>query len=181
MKLAASNSPADRLVCGNALQLPYKNTSFDLVFCHFFLLWLSDPEVALREIQRVVRTGGAVLAIAEPDYGGRIDYPEVFSELGYQQTQALRRQGADPVMGRQLAHLFNKLGFKEIETGVLGAQWKTAEQGSDLETEWRVLRSDLVDVISGNELDNLQALDEQAMRNGSRVLYVPTFYAWGRK
>ena len=181
LKLAAGNLPTNQFICGNAQRLPYQTASFDLAFCHFFLLWVNDPEHALQEMQRVVRPDGAVLAFAEPDYGGRIDYPEVFGDLGRKQTRALHRQGADPLMGRQLAHLFTKLGFKEIETGVLGAQWKAADKSFDWESEWRVLRHDLREMVTEPVLDDLQSLDMQARNNGSRVLYVPTFYAWGRK
>jgi ubiquinone/menaquinone biosynthesis C-methylase UbiE len=31
------------LAQGNALRLPYDEQSFDIVFCHFLLLWIKDP------------------------------------------------------------------------------------------------------------------------------------------
>jgi len=72
---------------------------------------------------RITRPGGAVLALAEPDYGGRIDYPIKLAQMGKWQIESLRLQGADPLMGRKLATIFNSAGFDSVETGVLGGQW----------------------------------------------------------
>lgn len=60
--------PAAALTCGDALVLPYPSGIFDITFCHFLLLWVRDPLLALLEMKRVTRSGGAVLALAEPDY-----------------------------------------------------------------------------------------------------------------
>src|SRR5512142_3172594 len=37
------HAPAASLVQGDALQLPYANRTFDIVYCHFLLLWVRDP------------------------------------------------------------------------------------------------------------------------------------------
>src|SRR6266508_5757207 len=41
------NAPTASLVQGNALQLPYSRELFDIVYCHFLLLWVQDPLQAL--------------------------------------------------------------------------------------------------------------------------------------
>ena len=64
------------LTRGDGLALPYSNGSFDLVFCHYFLLWVNEPLQAVREMKRVTRPGGHVLALAEPDYFSRVDAPD---------------------------------------------------------------------------------------------------------
>jgi SAM-dependent methyltransferase len=156
------------------------DNSFDVVFCHYVLLWLNDPAGALREMQRVAAPNGAILALAEPDYGGRIDYPEELNRLGIWQSQALHSQGADPKIGRRLAGLFRQAGLVEVESGVLGAQWGQSLTERDNGMEWQVLRNDLAETIPQEELDALERIDRQANQAGERVLYVPTFYAWGR-
>ncbi|MHC1591486.1 MAG: class I SAM-dependent methyltransferase, partial [Candidatus Helarchaeales archaeon] len=55
---------------GNALKIPYPDDFFDITCCNFLLLWLKQPELAVREMTRVTRAKGYVLALAEPDYGG---------------------------------------------------------------------------------------------------------------
>jgi SAM-dependent methyltransferase len=103
LSLAQTDAPFANLIQGDGHQLPYASSSFEIVFCHFLLLWVAEPQTVVNEMARIVRPGGAVLALAEPDYGGRIDYPEEFSELGLWQEQALRRQGADTRLGRRLS------------------------------------------------------------------------------
>jgi hypothetical protein len=128
-------------------------------------------------MRRVTRSGGSVIALAEPDYGGRIDYPEELAILGRHQAAALRKQGADPRMGRRLAEVFHQLGLQDIEVGVLGGQWKGKSSRREWELEWRVLQSDLG---GEQDTDSLRALDWAARERGERVLFVPTFYAFGR-
>jgi SAM-dependent methyltransferase len=169
------------LVQGDAHQLPFPHANFDLVFCHFLLLWVINPTEVIREMYRLTRPGGWVLALAEPDYGGRVDYPEALIRLGELQEAALRRQGAETRLGRRLGALFHAAGLAEVETGVLGGQWLVPPPLEDLEQEWAVLQSDLGDQLSAAEFNRLKQIDQAAWAHGERVLFVPTFYAVGRK
>lgn len=45
-------------VDGNAQQLPFEKSSFDVVFCQAALMFFTDPVTALTEMQRVLRSGG---------------------------------------------------------------------------------------------------------------------------
>ncbi|MCJ7693914.1 MAG: class I SAM-dependent methyltransferase, partial [Anaerolineaceae bacterium] len=70
------------LICGDGYRLPIRSGSFDLVFCHYLLLWCKDPLAILKEMHRVTKKGGMVMCFAEPDYTSRIDHPEEFRRLG---------------------------------------------------------------------------------------------------
>ena len=119
------------------------------------------------------------MALAEPDYGGRIDHPPILAQLGIWQEAALRGQDADPLIGRKLASLFTSAGIQEIGFGVLGGEWNLPFAEVERQTEWKVLLSDLGELDKA-ELRELRRLDEIAWERGERVLYVPTFYAWGQ-
>jgi SAM-dependent methyltransferase len=173
------HAPTALLTCADALHLPYASAVFDAVFCHFTLLWLNDPFRALVEMRRVTCPGGALLALAEPDYGGRVDYPLELAELGRWQGAALKQQGADPQMGRKLAAAFARAGVQHVQTGVIGAQWQSAPSAREIELEWQTLASDLKEHAGAAQLQEMRNLDERAWALGERVLYVPTFYAWG--
>lgn len=180
LDLASRNAQEARLTRGDAHALPYPENSFDLAVCHFLLLWVSQPLSVLNEMARVTQRGGVLAALAEPDYGGRIDHPPELVRLGDLQAAALRVQGADPEMGRKLSGLFRNAGVKRIESGVLGGQWIDSLTKEYRESEWAVLGSDLENYLSAAEIENLRQLDESAWAQGERVLFVPTFYAWGR-
>ncbi|PWH15956.1 MAG: hypothetical protein DDG60_05055 [Anaerolineae bacterium] len=179
LREAAVHAPSAILLCADGHALPYPNGLFDLTFCHYLLLWVRDPLRVISEMRRVTRPGGVVLALAEPDYGGRIDYPPELESLGILQSQALRTQGADPEIGRKLAGLFVQAGLRQVEAGILGAEWNTLTLHAE-SLEWSVLASDLAEYLSPQDLQTFQHQDTTARQNGQRVLFVPTFFAWGR-
>jgi ubiquinone/menaquinone biosynthesis C-methylase UbiE len=180
LKLAHSRLPITFFTLGDAYKLPFGVSSFDIVFCHFLMLWIKDPLLAMLEMRRIARPGGWIAAFAEPDYGGRVDFPASLVELGRLQTESLRRQGAEPLSGRRLKDLFQEAELVEIECGVLGAQWVTSPSASEIEIEWQVVESDLKNMLTPQELDVYRQLERDAWQQGRRILFVPTFYAFGR-
>ena len=168
------------IACADALILPFPKASFDICLCHFLLLWIADPLAALKEMQRVAKPGGWVLALAEPDYGGRIDYPPELKALGKAQSQALQGQCADVSVGRKLRTLFAECSLANIHSGIISAEWGQVFNLSDFELEWAVLHKDLANKLSSKELDCYYRIDLDATQKGQRVLFVPIFYAFGQ-
>ena len=177
---ARSNAPNVFLVRGDAHSLPYSNQSFDIVYCHFLLLWVNDPIEALKEMKRVTKSNGHVLAIAEPDYTARIDQPDGLTALGNLQNESLKRQGADIGLGSRLADLFFQAGINIVETGAIQSRAQDALPSGEWQSEWEVIESDLAGFVPGGEISRLKKLDEHARMNGWRVLNVPTYFAWGQ-
>lgn len=177
---ARIHAPAACLVCGDALYLPYPPQTFDLTFCHFLLLWVANPLQALVEMKRVTRHGGHILAFAEPDYSARVDRPAELIPLGRWQTEALRRQGADPSMGGRLAESFFRAGIALIETGAIQSVGSEAQTSQEWELEWAVLKSDLAGLLADEEIHRYEELERRAREEGRRVLHIPTYFAWGR-
>jgi SAM-dependent methyltransferase len=174
------NAPAASRLRADALRLPYPAASFDIVYCHFLLLWVRDPLQAVREMKRVARPGGHILALAEPDYIARVDEPSALAPLGRWQAESLRRQGADPGFGARLAETFFQAGIPLVETGTIQSRGKEALTPAERDLEWAVLESDLAGFVPDADLQKMKALDGQAWASGARVLNVPTYFAWGR-
>lgn len=175
---ALVNAPAALLTCGNGLDLPYPSRSFDIVYCHYYLLWVSDPLQAVSEMKRVTKPGGHILALAEPDYFARVDKPAALRPLGEWQRDALQRQGADPGFGARLAETFFSAGIQLRETGTI--QGGVDEPSvREREMEWAVIQADLGESVSREEIQKIKLLDDEAWSKGERVLYVPTYFAWG--
>lgn len=171
--------PNADLVQGNALQLPYPNESFDIVYCHFLLLWVHDPLQALLEMRRVTKQDGYVTAFAEPNYLQRVDAPEELIPLGKWQTEALIQQGADPGLGARLGKLFFEAGITIVETGTIRGP-KNEPSPDDWEMEWNVIETDLDGWVPESDIQKMKRLDRQARERRTRVFHVPTYFAWGK-
>ena len=164
---------------GNAMHLPFAASSFTIIYSHFLLLWVHDPLRALLEMKRVTEKDGYVIAFAEPDYLQRVDQPEEVIPLGKWQTESLIRHGADPGLGGRLAELFFEAGINIIETGVIQSQGNEPSS-EEWKLEWDVLESDLKGWVPDQDIQKMKRLDQQARRQKTRILHVPTHFAWGR-
>jgi ubiquinone/menaquinone biosynthesis C-methylase UbiE len=165
------------LTCANAHQLPFCDGAFDITFCHFLLLWLKNPLIALKEMVRVTRKGGWVAAFAEPDHAARIDYPISFEKAGKAQAVSLQRQGADLQSGRKLVEWMIDCGLQHIEVGILGAHWMVDRQGECSE-EARMLEHDLKWLSDDEKRD--VGIKQSSNEYQKSVIFIPTFYAWGQ-
>ncbi len=180
LAFAHHNAPASTYIAGDGLVLPFHNAIFDICLCHFLLLWVSQAQDIVGEMARVTRPGGYVVALAEPDYGGRIDFPASLSQIGTWQSEALAAQGADPFIGRQIRSIFAKAGLVDIEAGILGAQWLKEASSQEAELEWQVLASDLEDSAGfHDQADELRKIEMTTRKCQERILFVPVFYAIG--
>jgi len=177
IRFSHQKSPENSFSVGDAYRLPFKPGEFDLVFCHFVLLWLTDPIAALTEMKRVLHPGGQIFILAEPDHAARIDFPEDFVGLGRKQTQSLEAQGVAIRAGRQVGKWLSDTGFFVRETGIMGGQWTVSDEGLDM--EWNLIEHDLGAAAEGYQ--SLKLKDLESRRAGTRILFVPVFYAQGQK
>ncbi len=162
---AALFSGAPR-VGGGAVRLPFASATFDLVFTQLTLLWVHPIEPALHEIGRVLRAGGALVAL-EPDYGGMIEYPPDITtrELW---IHGLARAGADPVIGRRLPGLLAARGFR-VTVGLFDALYAPSAARFDF------LRNL---PLTTEELAALERIEQEAaLRQGpwAQVAHLPFF------
>lgn len=171
-----SHVPSASLIHGSAIQLPYLDHSFDVVYCHFLLLWVENPMQVLEEMKRISQK--YVIAFAEPDYANRVDQPDELVQLGKWQTESLRKQGADPNFGARLAESFFRAGIQIIETGPIQNIGGEASL-EDWELEWAVIESDLAGSVPSEDIQKIKLFDKEARERGERVLHVPTYFAWG--
>lgn len=176
LKFGLTNFSYLHLVHGNGLSLPFPSQIFDLVFCHYLLLWVDNPIRILQEIARVGKPGSKVIILAEPDYGGRIDYPPPLQQLGKAQIEGLQRQGADPFIGRKIRELTISARMTILEHGVLNSQSEMGIDQEFIDSEWQMLENDLSNQLSNNDIQHFKQIDLEAWKHGIRVLFVPIFY-----
>lgn len=180
LNLAAEITPTSHLLSADAHSLPFSDHSFDMSVCHFLLLWVENPTNVVSEMARITRSDGFVFVLAEPDYGGRIDFPPELELLGDLQETSLSKQGANPRMGRHMGKIFTQAGLNNIEIGVINGHWSKPPARNDWESEWEMLGFDISGDISKDKFNQLKIIDKNAWQTKERVLFVPTFYASGQ-
>jgi len=96
----------------DAYHLPYADNTFDVVHCERVLIHLDHPRRALREMARVVKPDGRIVA-AEPDWGGlqlAASDPAAATTL----LQGWLRGLAQPRLGLELYGYFAEAGFVDV-------------------------------------------------------------------
>jgi SAM-dependent methyltransferase len=100
---------------GSIYDLPFPDSSFDVVFAHAIFEHISDPDKALAEMLRVLEPGGLV-AIRSPDWGGFIVGPEIRGLGAAIDSYAALQiaNGGDTHIGRKLPRLLRTSGFDTV-------------------------------------------------------------------
>lgn len=169
-----------RFVAGNGARLPFADNSFDAVFFAFSLMWIDNPRQALNEAKRVVANNGWIVALAEPDYDGLIDYPPEASSKDVV-VEAIRAMGGHTDAGRKLREWFAAAGLREFACGLIPHRSTSADLLADEESEIAGLKRLLGDDISEKELRRIEKERRRALEGGRRTYYLPVFYLVGRR
>ena len=175
---ASAAHPGIRFVEAECASMPFEGASFDLVTCHFFIMWLREPAACLGEMARVLEPGGVLLACAEPDYGGLVEYPE-HREFWRAIEESLRLEGADPRAGRKLAELLRGAGLG-VQVGVSATVWDGELLASEWDARRGVFEGDL-EAVLGRERAREVLAEELEQARAGKIVVVPLFWALGIK
>ena len=93
--------------------LPFPDDTFDVVYCHQFLLHIPQPVQAVREMRRVCKTGGLV-ACREGDLDECFFYPEISGVQNFMAALVadVSKYGGSSKAGRQLHVWAQEAGFE---------------------------------------------------------------------
>jgi ubiquinone/menaquinone biosynthesis C-methylase UbiE len=108
-------NPKIRFTCGDARQMQFTSSAFDLVYTRMLLQYIPEKQQTVNEMVRVCRPGGVVMM---QDLDGQLlwHYPE---DASLQATlkhviKGLAESGFDPFIGRKLFSLARNAGLKNI-------------------------------------------------------------------
>ncbi len=93
--------------------LPFPDASLDGVFCCAVMQHLTDPLAVLCEARRICKPG-AVIGVADADWGGALRFPDDPTLERGQEILRLLRNGSDPYIGRRLRNLLHDAGFVRV-------------------------------------------------------------------
>lgn len=100
----------------NAYSLPFRDNTFDAAFVHTVLQHLTDPQMAVREIHRVLKPGG-VIGVRDSDWAGHIRGPSnhVLDASWELYTRFHAQKGRHPFAGRNLRAFLRVVGFLNVK------------------------------------------------------------------
>ena len=170
------------LQVGRAEHLPFSDNVFDVTTCNLLLMWAHHPAEVVKEMARVTKKGGKVLASLEPDYGGKLHYPEHTKVDTIFAGKAIRDKGGDPHIGRKLRYLFVKAGLK-TEVGIGNNRiWGCDEDKAYYLHARDFYVSSLQNAgLSQQEIDEWEFSYLKSLDEGIQLNFFPQFYAIGTK
>ena len=175
LDLAREKFPANDYLASDESGVLRAGLQFDLVILSFVLMWQARPLPFLGKVRRLLRPGGMLLVLAEPDYGGRIDFPSGLDFLKDIFIGHIRQAGGDPFIGRRLASLLRHAGFQatvelasclNLPGGYADAAW---------EREWKFWQ-ELAGFPAGT-LKRILRLERKAADRRERLVLFPVFCA----
>jgi ubiquinone/menaquinone biosynthesis C-methylase UbiE len=160
--------------------------SFDLVHARTLLVNLPDPADVAAEMMRLARPGGWVASM-EPDTEYVRCYPPhpAFDRLCEIFTVVFRRNGADPWIGRRVAHLFRQAGLDEVQAEARVQMYPPGNSRRTIRLDLvRSMRPQVLEMglASAAELDELDTAARAHLDDPHTVvIYGLLFLTWGRK
>jgi SAM-dependent methyltransferase len=118
-----------RFATGDVYALDWPPESLDVVHAHQVLQHLSDPVAALREMRRVLRTGGT-LAVRDSDYGAFVWWPDdpLLDRWNALYHAVTARNSAEADAGRHLLSWVRTAGFAADAVEASASTWTFADR-----------------------------------------------------
>lgn len=176
---AKEKFPEGILEVGDAAKMPYEDNTFDCTMCNFVLMWVRKPSEVISEMIRVTKPGGWILCGSEPDYGGKIDYPDDYNAVPAT-IRAIQQEGADPFFGRKLKGAMSKEGLKP-EMGVRAELWDDETMKREFQHIWKFSELTAKGAVMQNWVQMIKKRDQEAIENGERVTLLPLFWGIAQK
>jgi SAM-dependent methyltransferase len=167
---------------GDAEHLPFSDNSFDLVTCNLLLMWADHPQQVVNEMTRVTKPQGKVLASLEPDYGGKIHWPENPKIDPLFSGEAIRKKGGDPYIGRKLRMLFVNAGLT-TKIGIGNNRIWSCEEDKQYYLHSRDFYIKVMKDahLSPHDIDQWEYEYLTSLDTGIQLNFFPQFYAIGWK
>ena len=163
---------------GNSENLDLPTASFDFVYARLLFQHLSDPQLTLSEIQRVLKPGG-IVCLVDIDDDWMMFYPPVASMCAFQQefVRIQTQQGGDSQVGRKLGTYLAAAGFDRIKTSI-----EMVTSDALHEPLKKVGMKSFLDLLSfgaafQHQNPELMPIATQFKADAYRLLELP--YAWG--
>ncbi|MCJ7721508.1 methyltransferase domain-containing protein [Candidatus Bathyarchaeota archaeon] len=183
--LASLKNSRGHIVEQSIMQMDFEDNSFDFVISRLLLEHLSDPLNAVKEVYRVLKTGGKVVFI-DNDFDMHLRaYPDIpeLNDLYEAYCRCRIAEGGNPRIGRQLPNLLQAGGFSNIDLEVVSAHSLVIGDEAFLRSEGSSIPMQLVKdgYLSREVLDSLTRKWHDVVQQKQHVFFRQLFVSVGEK
>jgi ubiquinone/menaquinone biosynthesis C-methylase UbiE/acyl carrier protein len=167
------------------MQMDFVDNSFDFVIARLVLEHLPDPLSAVKEVYRVLKTGGKGVFI-DNDFDMHLRaYPDIpeLNELYEAYCRCRIDEGGKPRIGRELPVILHEGGFSNIDLEIVSAHSRVLGDGAFLKSEGSGIPAQLVKdgYLSRDVLDRLARKWHDVLQQKQHVFFRQLFVAVGEK
>ena len=167
------------------MQMDFADNSFDFVIGRMVLEHLPDPLNAVREVHRVLKTGGKAVFI-DNDFDMHLRaYPDIpeLKELYEAYCRCRISEGGKPWIGRELPGILQEGGFSNVDLEIVSAHSRVIGDEAFLKSEGSGIPAKLVKdgYLSHDVLDRLARKWHDALKQNHHVFFRQLFVAGGEK
>lgn len=120
------------VLVADGTMIPFADSSFDMVFCSFYLMWVEDIHRALKEMIRVSRK--KVLVLAEPVWSSTLIEPAELQGIVDLSMENIHSKGGDPDSGSAMLNSMARMGL-DLRYGTIPVDTSMNEVSKYLENE----------------------------------------------
>ncbi|MDJ0659793.1 MAG: methyltransferase domain-containing protein [Crocosphaera sp.] len=147
---------------GNIYELPFPDNSLDAVFAHAVIYHLKHPDQALKEVYRVLKSGG-IIGIRDADHDHIIFTPSspILEKAWNLLGQVVTINGGDPFFGKYQRKYLQKVGFINVKASASFDYAGTTEKIKQNGEFWAdlILQKQVTAVILNHGLATPQELE----------------------
>lgn len=149
--LQARNNKNLKYCTGNIYRLPFKNDTFDFIWCRLTIEHLVNPLFAIKEMKRLLTRGG-IIALGDLDGNCLFHYPlnKHFEKRIQRALKLLEPFGFDPFVGRKLFHLLKISHFKNICTKIFPYHNIYGKPEKKVLISWAMKINSTIDFLKNN-------------------------------
>ena len=184
-KLGAFGGNRAHIVEQSIMQMQFADNSFDFVIARMVLEHLPDPLNAVKEVYRVLKTGGKGVFI-DNDFDMHLRaYPDIseLNELYEAYCRCRAAEGGKPKIGRELPGILQEGGFSNVDLEIVSAHNRLIGDEAFLKSEGSGIPAQLVKdgYLSRDVLDRLARKWHDALQRKDHVFFRQLFVAAGEK
>ena len=184
-KIVAFGDDRGHIFEQSIMQMDFVDSSFDFVIARMVLEHLPDPLLAVKEVHRVLKTGGKAVII-DNDFDIHLRaYPDIpeLSELYKAYCTCRIAEAGKPRIGRELPGILQEGGFSNVDLEIVSAHSRLIGDKAFLKSEGSGIPARLVKdgYLSRDVLDRLARKWHDALQQKHHAFFRQLFVAVGEK